>query len=220
MHRRGLIQLRFGFLLLGGVLLLPLFLLLRAAEARFEQQRELRHRIVAERIFDEMERELTTLLEAEQGRPSRAYDAQRTRASSWSPVVLGYFTQGPNGTRLLARDQLGTSRIARVEGAARALWRAHGQALVPRPRTPDPPRTGHSTEVAEKETRVDGTGEDAETDLKVRPRALPKQDSVLRKLNRGVGKRRGASNAKPKQKPPRRRRSSDDDDPLAGLDGL
>jgi hypothetical protein len=115
--RGTLTRLRLGFLLLGAALLAPLFVLLRSVESRLEAQRHLRHEIVAERIFDEMERELTALLAREGERPSDAYDVTQTRVETWAPFVVGYFTRDAAGLRVIARDQLTPERAARVERA-------------------------------------------------------------------------------------------------------
>jgi hypothetical protein len=87
-----------------------------ALNDRLEAQRCLRHEVVAERIFDELERELTALLESESARPSAAYD-ETTRAGTWDSFVVGYFKRSARGTELLARDQLDSGRIARLTSA-------------------------------------------------------------------------------------------------------
>jgi hypothetical protein len=157
-------RLRLGFALLGCVLLTPLWFVHRAAEDRMEEQRRLRHEIVAERIFDEMERELGALLAKEAGRPSDAYAAQDTDVSSWSPFVLGYFTSDRASTRVIASAQLGSARTRRVSAAVATLWNS-----------PDAPRFRNLA--AEAATAQEGA----------MMRAAPssrKQDDVLRQLNR------------------------------------
>jgi hypothetical protein len=117
-----LARLRLAFLLLGVLLLVPLALLLAAANERLEAQRLLRHQVVAERIFDELERELTLLLESESQRPSSAY-AQNTSVSAWAPFIVGYFTADSSGTRYVAEDQLEAVRRARLDRAL-GEWRS------------------------------------------------------------------------------------------------
>jgi len=129
MRPRALIRLRLGFLLLLAAVLVPLFFLLRDVRERLEAQQALRHRIVAERIFDEMERELTELLAREGERPSSAYDASSTRVASWAPFVVGYYTRDAAGLHVIAREQLGAARAQRMVEAVQA---AHGGS----PRTP------------------------------------------------------------------------------------
>jgi hypothetical protein len=111
-----LTRLRLAFVGLGVVLLAPLGFLLRAVDERVEAQRRLRHEVVAERIFDELERELTALLAAESARPSTAYD-EPTRVEAWAPFVVGYFKASPQGVTLLAADQLEEPRAARLREA-------------------------------------------------------------------------------------------------------
>ena len=89
MRLRPLTRLRLYFFALGAVLLAPLGFLLSAMDDRVQAQRRLRHEVVAERIFDELERELTLVLESEALRPSSAYEAA-TRIEAWAPFVVGY----------------------------------------------------------------------------------------------------------------------------------
>ena len=156
-------RLRLGFVLLGALLLSPLLFVLRAAEDRLEEQRKLRHEIVAERIFDEMERELSTLLANEASRSSSAYDARDTQVGSWSPFVVGYFTSDGQRTHLVAAEQLTAARSARVSQAVAALWQSSDR----------PKLTG------ERDARKD------DLPARLEPPPAAKQDEVLRQLNRG-----------------------------------
>ena len=119
MDRRALTRLRLAFLLLGAALLVPLGLLLRSVDARLEAQRRLRHELVAERIFDEMEGELTALLAREDARPSAAYAATSTRVENWAPFVVGYFTRDARGVQIVAKPQLEAARVNRLEATLR-----------------------------------------------------------------------------------------------------
>jgi hypothetical protein len=153
-HVRPLTRLRLWFVALGVLLLTPLGFLLDAMDERVEAQRRLRHEVVAERIFDELERELTALLDAESARPSAAYD-EPTRAEAWAAYVVGYFKLGADGVELIAGDQRDAARSARVKGALRTLVGAQGQppppseelgasllptTSLPTPRSPAPQR--------------------------------------------------------------------------------
>lgn len=110
-------HLRLAFGVLGAVLLVPLALLLHSAVERLEGERALRHEMVAERIFDELERELTDLLRRESDRPSSAFATRRTQVRSWAPFVVGYFTRQGEVLRVVAEEQLGDARLARLQGA-------------------------------------------------------------------------------------------------------
>lgn len=102
MSRLGI--LRLTFLGLAGLLLLPLYALKGAIDARIAAQARLRHEVVAERIFDEFERELTHVVERETTRPSSAYDSP-TDPATWAPFVTGYYVVNRQGVRLTVRDQ-------------------------------------------------------------------------------------------------------------------
>jgi hypothetical protein len=129
-HVRPLTRLRLWFVALGVLLLTPLGFLLDAVDERVEAQRRLRHEVVAERIFDELERELTALLDAESARPSAAYD-EPTRVEAWAPYVVGYFKLGAAGVELLARDQIDAARSARLTAALGTLAGAKRQRQEP-----------------------------------------------------------------------------------------
>ncbi|MCP4663091.1 MAG: hypothetical protein GY856_47475, partial [bacterium] len=66
-------RIRIVFLLLATVLLVPLALVVRKALVSVEAERAMQHRTVADRIIDEMERELTALLRREEDRPFAHY---------------------------------------------------------------------------------------------------------------------------------------------------
>lgn len=127
MDGRALTRLRIAFLLLGAALLLPLGLLLRSVDSRLEAQRRLRHELVAERIFDEMESELTALLAREEARPSTAYDDPSTRVENWAPFVVGYFTRDERGVELVAQAQLTPERLHRLEAALEQYGQPKGE---------------------------------------------------------------------------------------------
>jgi hypothetical protein len=220
---RTLTRLRLAFIALGVVLLLPLALLVRSASERLEEQRKLKHEVVAERIFDEMERELVALLERERARSSDAYAATNTRPESWAPFVVGYFVHDAGGTRVTASELLTDERQRTVASAAELAWAqwspVHGQQAADA-HGPSP------AAVAERE-RVDalldqslgakakeegGKGAAKDDDL-LNP--YSKQEAVLRKLNRAQTKRRAAPKG---SVDPERNRSYDD--PLSGLDDL
>jgi hypothetical protein len=117
----SLTRLRVAFLSLGALLLGVLLLFVSSALARLDHQRELRHRVVAERIFDELERELTAHLVTESERPSSAYDSPTTSPAAWAPFVVGYFTVA-DGYRIVAREQLAPERVARLSRALSSVW--------------------------------------------------------------------------------------------------
>jgi hypothetical protein len=168
-------RLRLAFAAIAVVLLLPLGWLLHSIEQRLETQRRLRHEVVAERIFDELERELTHVLEREAARPSVAYDDVKTRASAWEPFVVGYFKSEGGNTVLLASNQLDSERRQRLSWALAQVNRAASEV-----------RTGAKSESSDA----------AKEQLK---KATPEE--VLRQLNRADEVRAKSRPVSPRSSP-------------------
>jgi signal transduction histidine kinase len=116
---KGLWHLRAAFATLAIAIVLTVVGLLQSAETRFEAQRLYRHRVVADRVFDEAEREISALLQHEATRPSAAYDSIDTDPERWGRFVVGYYTRGPS-LRLVAADKLAPERAARIREAVRS----------------------------------------------------------------------------------------------------
>lgn len=227
MDGRTLTRMRAAFVALGVVLLLPLALLVRSASARLEEQRRLKHEVVAERIFDELERELAALLERERERSSDAYAATNTRPSSWAPFVVGYFVHDAGGTHVTARDMLPVQRGELVASAAKAAWDAWAPAHPEAPlAVPEDPAPEPAAPVSEKNAS-DEKGVETASKGGMKPKQpnaddllnpYSKQETVLRKLNRAqAGKRRAPS---PENDKDRSKSYQQGDDPLAGMDDL
>lgn len=125
MSRIGL--LRLTFVALGVLLLLPLYVLKGAIDSRIATQARLRHEVVAERIFDEFERELTRVIEREAARPSSAYDAP-TDPAAWAPFVVGYYVVNDREPRFSVRDRANVKNRATIDARLGALQL--GQATV------------------------------------------------------------------------------------------
>jgi signal transduction histidine kinase len=102
-------------------LAVPVVLLVHRAVRSVALERELRHRTVAERVFDEMERTLSDFLRVEEGRPVEGWAA----TAPATPFTLGYFEIAPDGgitvNGLGGAD--GPARRALLEGVAER-WRA------------------------------------------------------------------------------------------------
>jgi signal transduction histidine kinase len=107
-------RLRARFAVLTVALLLPVGLLIQRALSSAEFERRTRHEIVAERVLDEMERELSRLVEREEARPFGHYQfyfrpegkvagtvpvAQSPLARTPGPgFVVGHFQIDPDGS--------------------------------------------------------------------------------------------------------------------------
>jgi len=92
-------RVRIAVVLLALALALPLALLVSRAVRSVALERDARHRVVAERVFDEMERALSTFLQQEEARPFEGWaDVEPS-----TPFALGYFQLAPDGAALAQR---------------------------------------------------------------------------------------------------------------------
>ena len=99
--------------LIGGVALAVGGVLVQGWRSA-ERARLLRHQLVAERLFDSMERELTTLLSTEEARPVVAYQADEGLLVEQPDHIIGWFQIDPEGAFTVPRA---------VEPPAEALLR-------------------------------------------------------------------------------------------------
>ena len=106
-------RIRTVFILLAVILLASTGFLVKRALENIELEKEIRHQTVAERIFDEMERELNVFLEREEARPFQParfdrsesdavkdlrVDPSATTTAPMEPFVVGYFRVDADGS--------------------------------------------------------------------------------------------------------------------------
>jgi signal transduction histidine kinase len=101
---------------LGLVVLVAVAGLMASALSRLERQRILRNQMVAERVFDEIEREISSFLQHEAARPPEAYDVQDTDPTRWSRFIVGYYRRDSQLV-VIAADKLGMQRVAELQSA-------------------------------------------------------------------------------------------------------
>jgi hypothetical protein len=173
----ALTKLRLSFIALGVMLCIPLAWLLHSVNERVEAQRRLRHQVVAERIFDELERELTRVLSEEAARPSQAFDGGGP--SGVPAYVIGYFrTEHTLPVVFPADSPENKSRAIQALAAAqvipqvpplnatrgRAPKTAAPQAVAPAPPQAPPSRASMSpAEVLRKLNRASEERQDVES---------------------------------------------------------
>ncbi|HVO25704.1 MAG TPA: HAMP domain-containing sensor histidine kinase [Candidatus Margulisiibacteriota bacterium] len=125
MRRFRLIFLAFALALLAFV-----GLLVERALRSIALEREMRHQALAERVFDEMERGLSRLLEREEQRPPGQYTADPQPAPF--PFVMGYFQADPDGgIRTAAVPRASPEAAGEIEGIVNA-WRTERRATTAR----------------------------------------------------------------------------------------
>jgi hypothetical protein len=170
-----------------------------AIEVKLSHESRLRHEVVAERVFDEFERELNSVLKSEIERPSSAYDAP-TDPSLWAPFVLGYFMGSPEHHRATFAPRLDDSNRSVLDVAARNLVGEIRDETAAtsrsRPTAPVPPIASVTLPLGtEKEERIFAPAS---------PRATQKPKSgadVINQLNRGAEQRRAVGAKKAKTDP-------------------
>jgi hypothetical protein len=117
-----------AFFGLGAVLLSGLVFLSLAVEERLDEARRDREEMVASRVFDEMEREISAFLDLEATRPN--YVAlENTNPETWAPHVVGYFAvpraQTTERARIVAAEGTTSENRRRIQwalGQAEATW--------------------------------------------------------------------------------------------------
>jgi signal transduction histidine kinase len=104
-------RVRLTVVLLALAIAVPLALLVHRAVRSVALERAERHRAVAERVFDEMERALSEVLRVEEERPVTGFTA-----AAPTRLAVGYFEVGPDGEPVVVgRDPAVVERAARQE---------------------------------------------------------------------------------------------------------
>jgi hypothetical protein len=172
--------------------------------------------MVAERVLDELERELSLLLAGEAARPAYA-TVSRTDPGTWAPFVVGYFTLTDGKVALLGHNQLSQDRQLRSRWAVRK-WQEVADTLeqneatkapaqepgrqAPEDRGGTPDRKQDRTDSAEQKTNPSPaapTPQKASNRAAAAPAPAARQRSkkkapssgtdIVRKLNRGKEQR-------------------------------
>ncbi len=126
----SLFKLRFLFIVLGAVLLATLAIVTSLAGRRLDEARHEREEMVASRVFDEMEREVSAFLDLENERPHYSKLAE-TNPETWAPFVVGYFSEqlplGSSSTEVAVAEGATSEHHRRLSwaiGKARSDWTA------------------------------------------------------------------------------------------------
>ncbi len=187
-------RLRLALALLAAALVVPSALLVHRALRGAEAEQSARHRAVAERVFDEMERALSELVAREENRPVEAFRATgdaRISAYPAEPFVLGYFEIEPDGrvtTPLAPRDDAALRAVSTWFASRDPGGRANEADAAKRQQAP-----GTTVRLEEMETgqlRALGYTMKDEAAKPLAPDAAPKNAyDALSSLNRGAEER-------------------------------
>ncbi len=183
-------RLRRTFVALAVVLLLSLGLLVWRALVSIRGERDLRHQIVAERVFDEMERELSALVRREEDRPFehyRSYYAPESNAGGavarvrspladppQEPFVVGHFLVSPDGTVTTPQENADPASFARLQSVVTARDPSEAPAIPTRSQDPG------TTRALSKTKEVAPAYSDQQE---------ARSEDYLRELNRGAALR-------------------------------
>lgn len=181
-------RLRLAFALLAVALLVPAGLLVERALRGVSAEQEARHRAVAERVFDEMERALSELVAREEARPVgvwRADGNERLRAFPDEPFVRAYF-------QIEADGRLTAPLPPRDEAALRAAaaWFAARDERAGAPTATPTQAPGTTIAVADpKADRAPHVMASRESTPEAAEPAASGAFQVLQRLNRGASER-------------------------------
>lgn len=189
-------RLRLVLALLAIALVVPSALLVDRALHGAEAESAARHRAVAERLFDEMERTLTDLVTREEARPVeawRASDPAQLAEAPPEPFVLAYFQVEPDG-------RVTTPLAPRSERALRAArqWftSREDEARVAGPQRSAEVAQAPGTTIALEENVLgknerSGAGTPGAAAKEQKAPAAPPKDAydALQSLNRGLAER-------------------------------
>jgi signal transduction histidine kinase len=168
--------LRRRFLLVGVGVLVPVALLVWRALGSVAIERRMRHEVVAERLFDEMERALSDLLAREEARPVEAYGAAGAvplAPAPDQPFIVGWFEVGPDGV----------VRTAESDAAVASVRRA-AESVGHRPEPPSSSGTLARAQRSADQAKADAAPADDEKKAK----AVSAYDA-LKSLNKAVEQR-------------------------------
>lgn len=125
-------KLRAAFIALAVALLAGLSLLSTTMQKRLEEARVQREEMVALRVFDELEREVSAFLDGESER-EHYEKLQETDPKSWAPFVVGYFKTTPGDPELVGADAEAVRRM-RWALAQSDVFLAPSKSLDPLPK--------------------------------------------------------------------------------------
>jgi signal transduction histidine kinase len=178
-------RLRFVLVLLAIAVGVPALLLVHRALRGAAAEQSARHRVVAERVFDEMERALSELVAREEQRPVEAWSVDGMLALPREPYVLAYWKRGRDG-RVIAPVPPRDAEALRV--VERWLSLRDGRAGFEPKRVQEPLQAPGTT--VEFEERAAGASPEAAA-MKDEGLVAPSKDAydALQSLNRGAAER-------------------------------
>lgn len=201
-------RIRLAFLILGVLLLIPFVWVMREASLTVARERELRHQSIAERIFDEMERELTVFLSTRELNPPELALVRSPEAGERllePEFVLDYFviesSEIASSTQVVhsfqralivvdASDQESSLPPTSIPNTGKTLKQAPGTTIaLKKNQEPNRPSRPDEEPGTDSESRLADSKNSDEFQAQQSPeQALAdayRSENVLRQLNRG-----------------------------------
>lgn len=136
--------LRVAFLSLGIALLTSLFALYVFMQRRLDEARVEREQMVSSRVFDELEREISSFLDGESERAPYA-SLHQTNSASWAPFVIGYFKRDLANPEVVTRGGADSENHRRVNWALNQTKKGMAEIILRIPVKPKPTEEAQRT---------------------------------------------------------------------------
>lgn len=203
----SLAQLRVFFFLTGCIVVGAVLTLSYAMFRKIEEAARAREEMVASRVFDELEREISAFLDGENAR-EHYQDLAQTDPALWAPFVVGYFRNGISFNRADAKQQLVAADGATSENKRRIAWalerlnqslKREDQTKRPEPSENDERTPGPSDKKTFETAQATPALETITSENKAKatsPSATP-GSKIIESLNRAPERRKQQAPAKP-----------------------
>jgi hypothetical protein len=204
----SVVKLRAGFVALAIVLLGGLLILSMAMKKRLEEARLQREEMVASRVFDELEREVSAFLDGESARQHYG-SLQETDPKSWAPFVVGYFKVTQADPQVVGADEEATRRVRWALAQSDGFRAQRGASNVSLPEVNEALGSQGDAEgggptpvnpVAERAPPALSPAGSPEDKAQSKQKAATKGSEIIQQLNRAAERRKAVpSSAAPKK---------------------
>lgn len=194
--RLSLNQLRIFFFVTGCVVVGAVLSLSYVIHKKMAEAARDREEMIASRVFDELEREISAFLDGENAR-AHYQDLNQTDPELWAPFVVGYFRDDQAFERSTTQKQLVAADGATSENKRRIAWAIEGlNERLKREQVALPPsNNGRLTQVAADEgPTVRAIVAPENTEKEKRPSVVPQGTApgskIIESLNRAPERRK------------------------------
>lgn len=204
----SVVKLRVAFVALGLALLGGLLILSMAMQRRLEEARLQREEMVAARVFDELEREVSAFLEGESARQHYG-SLKETDPQSWAPFVVGYFKVAQVEPEVVGANEEAMRRVRWALAQSDGFRASSGTSTVPLPEAEDDlgaqgdaegTRSTRSKPSSERAPPALSPARSPEDKAQSQQKAATKGSEIIQQLNRASERRKSVpTSAAPKK---------------------